>query len=69
MSVKRKGLIQFKGRETTVVGPDIEVGQIAPEFKVHSQTWEKFKGLGDTSGKVRIIAAVPSLDNRHGPTC
>ncbi len=60
--VERRGLIQFGGRDVTVVGADITVGQQAPEFTVTAQNWQPFHGLADTAGKVRIIAAVPSLD-------
>lgn len=62
MTQKRKGLIQFGGQDVTVVGPDIQVGQQAPDFKVHAQDWSTFYGLADTQGMVRIIAAVPSLE-------
>ena len=62
MTLKRKGIIQVGGNDMTVVGPDIQVGQQAPEFKVHTNGFETFQGLADTQGKVRIIAAVPSLD-------
>ena len=62
MSLKRKGLIKIGDQEMTVVGPDIQVGQKAPEFKAHTQNWETFSGLADTQGKVRVIAALPSLE-------
>jgi thiol peroxidase len=62
MTVERFGIIKFKGNEVTVVGPDLEPGQPAPEFTVQGLDWAPFKGLADTNGKVRIIAAVPSLD-------
>ena len=62
MTVERFGIIKFIGNEVTVVGPDLEPGQPAPEFTVHGLDWAPFKGLADTKGKVRIIAAVPSLD-------
>ncbi len=62
MSIKRKGLIKIGDRDMTIVGKDIEIGQKAPEFKAHTQSWETFQGLSDTQGKVRILAAVPSLD-------
>ena len=62
MSLKRKGLINVGGQDMTVVGADIQVGQKAPDFKTHTQGWETFRGLADTPGKVRIIAALPSLD-------
>ena len=63
---ERPGLIKFGSREVTVLGEDITVGQQAPEFTVTAQDWSAFRGLGDTAGKVRIIAAVPSLDT---PVC
>ncbi len=64
--LERPGLIKFGGRDVTVLGEDITVGQQAPEFTVTAQDWSAFRGLGDTAGKVRIIAAVPSLDT---PVC
>ena len=62
MTIERRGLIQFGGKDATIVGPDIKTGQQAPDFIVHTQDWSDFRGLGDTAGKVRIIAAVPSLE-------
>lgn len=60
--IKRAGLIQFKGKDATVIGEDLRPGDPAPEFVVQTQDWEPFQGLAQTAGKVRIIAAVPSLD-------
>ncbi len=60
--VERFGLIKFGGRDATIVGEDITVGQQAPEFTVTAQDWSDFHGLANTEGKVRVIAAVPSLD-------
>ena len=62
MTTERSGLIKFSGREQTVVGDDIKVGQKAPEFTVQKTDWSISKGLKETRRKVRIIAAVPSLD-------
>jgi thiol peroxidase len=62
MSLKRKGLLKIGDQDMTVVGADIKVGQRAPEFKLHDHSFEIFKGLADTQGKVRIIASVPSLE-------
>ena len=62
MSFERFGIIKFKGKEATVVGPDLNAGDDAPEFTVQTLDWLTFNGLADTKGKVRIIAAVPSLD-------
>jgi thiol peroxidase len=62
MATERFGLIKFSGREQTVIGDDIKVGQKAPEFTVQKTDWSLAQALQETSGKVRIIAAVPSLD-------
>lgn len=62
MASERFGLIQVGGKDATVIGDDIKVGQAAPDFRVHALDWSLVRGLADTNGKVRIIAAVPSLD-------
>ncbi len=62
MTTERVGLIKVGGREATVIGSDIKVGQTAPDFAVHALDWSLKRGLADTEGKVRILAAVPSLD-------
>lgn len=62
MATERFGLIQSGGKDATVVGDDIEVGQTAPDFSAHALDWSVVHGLADTKGKVRILAAVPSLD-------
>lgn len=60
--IERPGLIKFAGKDQTVVGPDIQVGDKAPEFSVLRNDWVMIKALKETYGKVRIIASVPSLD-------
>jgi thiol peroxidase len=62
MPTERFGLIKFAGKEATIVGDDIKVGQKAPDFTVVKPDWSVVKGLKDSKRKVRIIAAVPSLD-------
>jgi len=62
MAIERLGLIQLAGKDATVVGEDVKVGQIAPDFSAHALDWSVVHGLEDTKGKVRILAAVPSLD-------
>jgi thiol peroxidase len=66
MPVERVGLIKFAGKEQTVLGADIKVGQKAPEFTIQKTDWSLAKGLKETKRKVRIIASVPSLDT---PVC
>jgi thiol peroxidase len=61
MAIERMGLLKFEGNDVTVIGPDIQVGQKAPDFTVVTQDWTTFNGLKDTKGKVRIIGSLPSL--------
>jgi thioredoxin-dependent peroxiredoxin len=60
--LERKGRIQFHGRDAIVIGDDLKIGQQAPSFKAHLQDWSYLDLLKLTRGKVRIIAAVPSID-------
>ncbi len=62
MPHERFGLIQVGGVDATVVGDDVAVGKKAPDFAVQAPDWSSVRGLADTAGKVRILAAVPSLD-------
>ncbi len=62
MTTERFGIIKVGGKDATVIGDDVKAGQVAPDFSAHSTGWSVVHGLGDTEGKVRIIAAVPSLD-------
>ena len=63
MSIKKRtGLIKFAGQEQTVIGDDIVVGQKSPDFAIQKNDWSMSKAFKETKRKVRIIAAVPSLD-------
>ena len=62
MATERYGLIQVGGKDATVIGDDVVTGSQAPDFTVHDQNWSTVRGLADTAGKVRILAAVPSLE-------
>lgn len=62
MPTERFGLIKVGGKDATVLGDDLRVGLAAPDFTAHTNDWELMRGLGDTEGRVRILAAVPSLD-------
>ena len=62
MAAERYGIIQVGGKDATVLGDDVAVGSPAPDFTVQANDWSSVRGLADTAGKVRIIAAVPSLD-------
>lgn len=62
MATERFGLIKVGGKDATIIGEDVKVGQAAPEFTAHALDWSLVRGLADTKGKVRIIASVSSLD-------
>ncbi len=62
MATERFGITKIGGKEATVIGDDVVVGQAAPEFTAHSLDWSVVHGLADTKGKVRVLASVPSLD-------
>ena len=62
MATERVGLIKVGGKDATIIGNDLKVGDVAPDFSAHANDWSVKRGLADTEGKVRIIAAVPSLD-------
>lgn len=61
-NVERKGIFNFAGKDVTIVGADIRVGQPAPEFTAQAQDWSMVKALESTRGKVRIIGSLPSLN-------
>jgi thiol peroxidase len=60
--MERSGLMQIGGKDVTIVGPDIRVGEQAPEFRLQTQDWSFVDVLDSTKGKVRILAAVPSMN-------
>ncbi len=58
---ERTGEVTFKGNPITLIGPKLAAGQDAPDFALLDNKLTKV-GLKDTSGKVRILSVVPSLD-------
>lgn len=62
MTLERTGLIEFGGKDQTVVGPDIEVGQTAPAFKAVANDWSHVDPINDYQGKVRVLSAILSLE-------
>ena len=62
---ERSGIITFKGNPFTLIGPELRVGDKAPDFCVVDN------GLAPTTlssfaGKIKIISSVPSIDT---PVC
>lgn len=62
---ERKGIITFKGKPVTLLGPEIRVGDKAPDFQVVDTSLAPVT-LADFRGKVKVLSAVPSLDT---PVC
>jgi len=63
--MERKDAVTMKGMPMSLLGPELRPGLNAPEFKVVDSDMKEVR-LSDTKGKVRLIAAVPSLDT---PVC
>lgn len=59
--MERTAAITFKGTPMTLVGPELKVGQAAPDFNL-SATDLSAKTLKDYAGKTIILSVVPSLD-------
>jgi thiol peroxidase len=65
MDTERKGAATFKGNPLTLIGPEVKVGQKAPEFTALAGDLSPVT-LASSKGKTRLIIAVPSLDT---PVC
>lgn len=61
MAQERSAAITFKGKPVTLIGPELKVGDSAPNFSVLANDLSPVT-LDDTKGSVRIISVVPSLD-------
>ena len=61
MSIERNGIMEFRGKEVTIIGEDIKVGDMVPEFTVMTKDWTWVNALEDHQEKVRIIGSLPSL--------
>ncbi|OGO15449.1 MAG: thiol peroxidase [Chloroflexi bacterium RBG_13_68_17] len=62
MTIERFGATQFRGVDQTVVGPDLKVGDTAPDFEAVATDWTAIRVLVATPGMVRVLAALPSLE-------
>jgi thioredoxin-dependent peroxiredoxin len=58
---ERKGAATMKGQPLTVLGPEMKKGDKAPQFKCVDIKLNDYT-LDSATGKVRLIASVPSLD-------
>lgn len=62
---ERKGAVTFKGKPLTLIGPELKPGDEAPDFKLLASDLSEIT-LASTSGKMRLLSVVPSLDT---PVC
>mgnify|MGYP001103817668 CR=1 FL=1 len=62
---ERAGAVLFKGNPATLLGPELKVGDAAPDFRVVDNALQPVT-LATAAGKIRLIAVVPSLDT---PVC
>jgi thiol peroxidase len=62
---EKTGIITFKGSPMTLLGPELKVGDAAPDFAVVDNGLAAVS-LSSYAGKIKIISAVPSLDT---PVC
>ncbi|MHB1399956.1 MAG: thiol peroxidase [Trichloromonadaceae bacterium] len=58
---ERTGITRFKGQPVTLLGPELKVGDQAPDFQVVDTALTP-TSLADFAGKTKIICSVPSLD-------
>lgn len=62
---ERTGMITMKGNPLTLIGNEVKVGEIAPDFVVLDNNLSPVK-FSSFRGKTCIISSVPSLDT---PVC
>jgi thiol peroxidase len=65
MAEERTGAVTMRGTPVTLVGPEIKVGQAAPECTLVDNGLQPVR-LSDAKGKVVILSTVPSVDT---PVC
>lgn len=58
---KRKGAVTFKGKPLTLVGPELKVGDVAPDFHLQANDLSEVS-LSNYKGKTLLFNVVVSLD-------
>jgi thioredoxin-dependent peroxiredoxin len=61
----RTGAVTLKGGPVDLAGPQLKVGDAAPDFALQGQDLKEVN-LAASAGKSRIVATIPSLDT---PVC
>lgn len=62
---ERSGLVTMRGNPLTLLGPELAIGQKAPDFTLVTNDMETVS-LADYAGKALALVSVPSLDT---PVC
>jgi len=62
---ERPGSVTLKGKPFTLLGPELKIGDKAPDFVAVGRDLKPVT-LADTKGKIRVFSVVPSLDT---PVC
>lgn len=62
---ERAGVVERKGTPLTLVGPELKVGEPAPDFTAFNTDLQPVR-LAAFTGKVVVLVSVPSLDT---PVC
>lgn len=60
--LERTGLITLQGNEMTLLGPDLNVNDQAPDFELVGSDLQNINYPADFKNKVCVICSVPSLD-------
>ena len=61
MTQERTGVVTMQGSPLTLLGPELKVGDAAPDFTAVDRNLDK-ASLTDLKGKTVLISAVPSVD-------
>jgi thiol peroxidase len=59
--IERLNAVAHRGKPLTLIGPELRVGDKAPEFRMHDKGFNDVH-LADSAGHVRFFSVIPSLD-------
>ncbi len=62
MVTVRTDVFKLGDQPATLLGDEVRVGEMAPEFTTVIPGWARINPLQESRGKVIILSAVPSLD-------
>ena len=65
MEKERENAITFGGKPVTLIGQELKVGDIAPDFIALSEELQPYS-LNDDKGSVRLISVISSIDAAAG---